>query len=230
MTNHTFAKLSKSLGYDFNNIELLQQALTHKSFGKLNYERLEFVGDSILDYAISGYLYKAYPAYSEGELSQIRAALVNQNTLASLARGIELGKFLLLGDGEEKSCGRDRSSILADSLEAIFAAISLDGSLSSAMTAILHLYQKRFESLDSLIKKDSKSTLQEYLQAHKITVPSYVVKEITGPDHDSIFNVECIIPELDIRVEAKGKSKKEASQIVAQIVLDLIESRKNKEY
>lgn len=224
MANFVIDELSNSLKYSFKNTGLLQQALTHKSFSKLNYERLEFVGDSILDYVIAHNLYVKYPAYSEGELSQIRAALVNQDTLATIANEIKLGNYLLLGDGEEKSRGRERPSILADSLEAIFAAISIDSSLADAETVILFLYQKRFDNLESLIKKDSKSLLQEYLQGRKLPVPNYIVKEITGPDHDSIFNVECVIPELSIKMEAKGKSKKEASQIVAQMVLTFIKT------
>lgn len=227
MSNNQFYSLSQNLDYDFNNVELLQQALTHKSFGKSNYERLEFVGDSILDYIISSYLYENYPQYSEGVLSQIRAALVNQDTLASIAREIHLGEFLHLGDGEQKSKGYDRPSILADSLEAIFAAINLDSTLAKSRDVILKLYEPHLKNLDKLITKDSKSLLQEYLQSQKIPVPNYTIKEVTGPDHDSIFNVKCSIPELGIEALAKGKSKKEASQIVAQKLLNMIENLKS---
>lgn len=217
--------LQQKLNYSFTDVSLLRRALTHRSYGKPNYERLEFVGDGILDYVVALNLYQHYPNLSEGELSKIRAALVNQETLVELACMLELGEHLLLGDGEEKSGGRQRPSILADALEAIFAAISFDSSFEQARLVIEHLYQDKLVNAQKLILKDNKSVLQEYLQALKINVPNYNVVELSGPDHASTFKVECIIPELDVKVMAKGKSKKEASQLAAEKILQLIKER-----
>ena len=216
------SKLQNVLGYVFKDISLLSRALTHKSVGKPNYERLEFVGDGILDYAIALMLYQRYPDLSEGQLSKMRAGLVNKDTLSELASSICLGDYLLLGDGEEKSGGRDRPSILADTLEAIFAAISFDTDISNSVAVIGKLYQNKLINADSLINKDSKSILQEYLQLHKIDVPFYNVVELVGPDHNTIFKVECCIDKLKIKVVAEGKTKKEASQKSAYLALEII--------
>jgi len=221
----SLVKLQDSLGYFFKNIELLKQALTHRSSSKNNYERLEFLGDGILDHVIALNLYNKFNDLSEGELSKIRAALVNQDALVSIANKIHLGNYLLLGAGEEKSGGRQRDSILADSLEAIFAAVSLDSSYDNAKLVIEKLYAESLENIDQLITKDNKSILQEYLQKHKISVPTYEIIESIGPDHDSVFNVLCTIAELGIKTSAKGKSKKEASQIAALKILTELKKR-----
>jgi ribonuclease-3 len=226
MQNSNIQELQLRLGYTFKDISLLRRALTHKSFGKPHYERLEFVGDGILDYIIALILYQNYPDLSEGQLSKIRAALVNQDTLCELALSLKLGDYLFLGDGEEKSGGRNRPSILADTLEAIFAAVSFDSNIADSKQVIEHLYQDKLTSYDDLIIKDSKSILQEYLQSNRMNLPSYTVVELTGPDHDSVFKVECSILELDIHATASGKTKKEASQAVALQILDIIEKRK----
>ena len=217
--------LQESLGYSFKNLELLKQALTHRSLGKNNYERLEFLGDGILDHVIALNLYNKYNELSEGELSKIRAALVNQDALVKVANKIHLGNYLLLGDGEEKSGGRKRDSILADSLEAIFAAVSLDSSFEFAKLVVEKLYAEAIENIDQLITKDNKSLLQEYLQKYKISVPTYEIIESMGPDHDSIFSVRCEVAELGIKASAKGKSKKEASQLAAIKVLTELKER-----
>ncbi len=220
-------QLQVKINYTFKDLSLLKQALTHRSYGRYNYERLEFVGDGILDYVIALNLFNRYPDYSEGELSKMRAALVNQESLVEIAQLLDLGSYLFIGDGEEKSKGRSRHSILADCLEAIFAAISLDASFEVAKRVIEELYRVKLSNTDNLILKDSKSLLQEILQAKKVGVPDYRVIELTGPDHDTVFNVECVIHTLDIKVSAKGKTKKEASQLAAEKALQLVKVKSN---
>lgn len=212
-------ELQEKLGYFFTDVSLLKQALTHRSYSKVNNERLEFVGDGILDYVIALALFNNYPNVAEGDLSKIRSALVNQEALVDIAKDLDLGIYLFLGDGEEKSGGRQRASILADTLEAIFAAISFDTEFEKVRKIIERLYKNKLIDAQNLILMDSKSLLQEYLQANKIGVPIYNVISSTGPDHDSIFSVECKIPELKINVTAKGKTKKEASQLAAELAL-----------
>ncbi len=212
-------ELQEKLGYFFNDVSLLKQALTHRSYSKVNNERLEFVGDGILDYVIALALFNNYPDVAEGDLSKIRAALVNQEALVDIAKDLDLGIYLFLGDGEEKSGGRQRASILADTLEAIFAAISFDAEFREVKKIIEKFYKNKLIDAQKLILMDSKSFLQEYLQANKIGVPIYNVVSSTGPDHDSIFSVECKILELKINVTATGKTKKEASQLAAELAL-----------
>ena len=221
-------ELQNKLGYKFKDVSLLRRALTHKSYGKPHYERLEFVGDGILDYSIALILYQSYPELSEGELSKMRAALVNQDTLCELAVAINLGSYLFLGDGEEKSGGRSRPSILADTLEAIFAAVSFDSSILDAERVIGYLYQDKLVNADTLIVNDSKSLLQEYLQSHKMSLPVYTIASLTGPDHNSVFKVECNIADLNINVTASGRTKKEASQAAALCALNVIKKGNNK--
>lgn len=215
--------LEQVLNYHFKDIKLLEQALTHRSKSEINYERLEFVGDGILDYVIALNLFQKYPQLKEGDLSKIRAALVNQDSLAIIAKSINLNKFLCLGDGEEKSGGRDRESILADSLEAIFAAISLDSSAENARILIEKLFANKLVNASELLLKDGKSLLQEYLQGKKYNLPEYHIIDISGPDHNSTFTVECVIKELKLKVMATGKSKKDASGKAALLALKKIE-------
>ena len=220
------AALEQKLGYKFADIKLLKQALTHRSANIHNYERLEFVGDGILDYVIALNLYQKYLHLSEGELSKMRAALVNQDKLVELANQIGLGEYMFLGDGEEKSGGRSRPSILADSLEAIFAAINFDADFFAAKMVVETLYADNLMNAENLVLKDSKSILQEYLQARKFNPPEYRIVDLIGPDHDSVFQIECTIPELDLKMLAQGKSKKEASQVAATKILKLLNSKK----
>ncbi len=219
-------QLQQKLGYSFKNSSLLKQALTHKSFGRDNYERLEFVGDGILDYVIALNLFHMYQNLPEGELSKMRSALVNQDILKELAIELGIGKYLYLGDGEEKSEGRTRSSILADSIEAIIAAISLDSSFNEAKLFIERLYQDKFGQALAFMLKDSKSLLQELLQSRQIEVPRYSLLSATGPEHDSIFSVECAIEALHLNVRGVGKTKKEASQNAASDMLKLLKESK----
>jgi ribonuclease-3 len=217
--------LQSQLGYKFNDINLLKQALTHKSYSKNNYERLEFVGDGILDYVIALELYNKFINLDEGALSKLRSTLVNQQTLVSIAQKINLGKYLYLGDGEEKTNGRERFSILADSLEAIFAAISFDSNINQAINVIRFLYVNKIQDINNIIINDYKSELQEYLQAKKILLPRYEIKSVTGPDHEATFYVECIISTLNLRCGAFAKTKKEASQLAAKIMLESLKKR-----
>ncbi|HLX52527.1 MAG TPA: ribonuclease III [Aquella sp.] len=219
-----YTKLEELLGYTFNNAGLLKLALTHRSYDVPNYERLEFVGDGILDYVIAKNLYTRYPNFTEGDLSKVRAALVNQDTLVEIANKIDLGQYLLLGDGEEKSGGRKRPSILGDCLEAIIAAVALDSSDIRATEVIERFYGEYLDNAEHLISKDFKSILQECLQSRKIGLPVYELRGTDGPDHSMIFHVECVIPELDIKVIAQGRNKKEASQIAAERALAQIHS------
>ena len=224
--NKTLVELGRRLSYVFRRPELLEQALTHRSKGAENYERLEFLGDSILGFTISSELYNRYPALSEGELTRLRASLVNKNTLAALARDIGIGSYLRLGEGELKSGGYDRDSILADSLEAVFGAICKDSSVDEVMRVILHLYRERLASLDPhSVPKDPKTQLQEHLQKQALPTPTYIVREITGEAHNQNFVVECQVTGLETRVQGRGSSRRHAEQEAAARVLDLLSRR-----
>ncbi|MCC2624824.1 MAG: ribonuclease [Burkholderiales bacterium] len=219
-------KLQETLDYKFNDMTLLRLALTHRSYSRQNNERLEFVGDGVLDYVIAMNLYHRYPHLAEGHLSKIRAALVNQNTLVEIAAKMDLGKYLFLGPGEERSGGRMRPSIIADCLEALFGAVAFDSSCIQATRVIERLFEEYLDNAEHLVTKDFKSILQEYVQSRKISLPLYETKGTDGPDHNSVFIVECIIPELGIKVPARGRSKKEASQVAAEKALAQIHSSK----
>jgi ribonuclease-3 len=216
---HDLIQLQKALDYTFTDISLLKIALTHKSHSKRHNERFEFVGDSILDYVIAMNLFHRYPRFAEGHLAKARAALVNQDTLFEIATKIGLERYMLLGKGEEKSGGRRRPSIIADCLEAVFAAVAFDSSYIQVTRVIERLYVEYLGNAKCLIHKDFKSILQEYLQGNKMNLPSYELSRTEGPHHSMTFHVECIIPELNIKVIAGGQNKKEASQIAAQMAL-----------
>src|SRR5437870_11528067 len=173
--------LSDSLGYIFRRPALLRQALTHRSFGADHNERLEFVGDSVLNCAIAVTLYERFPQIPEGDLSRVRANLVNRDTLHRLADGLALGTMIRLGEGEQRSGGAKRPSILADALEAVFGAIFIDGGFDAAYQVIARVFGDELEHLDpSTLGKDPKTRLQEWLQARRIAVPEYVVIQIAG--------------------------------------------------
>lgn len=211
--------LQKDLNYLFKNPLLLKQALTHCSYAKNNYERLEFIGDGILNYVIGLNLYNLYPNFNEGQLSKIRATLVTKEVLAKLANKLNIGDYLLLGEGEINNGGKGRSSILADALEAIFAAISLDSSFEQSKIIIENLYGNLINKVDELINTDSKTILQEYLQKLHLDLPIYEIIKKEGPEHNIIFNVACKISSLNINVCGEGNTKKEASQHAAQLAL-----------
>mgnify|MGYP000100100998 CR=1 FL=1 len=221
--NSPHAGLERRLAYTFRQIELLDRALTHRSKSADNYETLEFLGDSVLGFAISSELFNRYPDLSEGELTRLRASLVKKETLAELARELELGSSLKLGEGELKSGGYDRDSILADSLEAVFGAICKDSSSSDAVRVILHLYRKKLSTLDpQSIPKDPKTQLQEYLQKLSLPTPTYLVREVTGEPHNQNFIVECRVTVLDLPVLGEGNSRRHAEQQAAAQALLLL--------
>lgn len=218
-------RLCKRLDYEFENLIFLKQALTHCSVGNINNERLEFLGDSILSFVIANALYDKFPEKSEGELSRLRAYLVKGDMLAEIAKGIELGDSLYLGQGELKSGGFRRASILADTLEAIFAAIFLDSNLAKSQRVILHLYHSRLEdqNLNSNLK-DAKTQLQEHLQAQKKPLPQYKLIKVEGEEHQQIFYVSCELPELGIKCIGEGANRRKAEQLAAQDILQRLGS------
>lgn len=212
--------LIQRLGYRFNNENLLEQALTHRSAASLNNERFEFLGDAILGFVIANALYQAYPEANEGELSRLRARLVKRESLAELARGLELGRNLNLGTGELRSGGQSRDSILADALEAVFGAVYLDAGFSPASDLILSLYRGKIAGLTGEARqKDPKTRLQEYLQARKSELPSYTILEISGEQHQQSFVVECVIPDLSLTTRGRGGSRRKAEQAAATSML-----------
>lgn len=214
--------LCASLGYRFQQPELLEAALTHRSASARNNERLEFLGDALLSMVIAEYLFEHYAKASEGELSRLRASLVKGETLAELARGLKLGDWLRLGAGELKSGGFRRESILSDTLEAIFGAVYLDDGLPPCRQLILHLYQNYLTRLASASElKDPKTRLQEYLQARQQTLPAYNVLEVRGEPHAQSFLVECVA--ADARAVATGASRRKAEQEAARQLLEKIQ-------
>jgi ribonuclease-3 len=207
---------TESLGYTFRRPELLRQALTHRSFGVDHNERLEFIGDSILNCAIALALYRRFPQVSEGELSRIRASLVNKDTLCRLARTLDLGNAIRLGEGELRSGGAARPSILADALEALLGAIFLDGGFDAADAAIGRIYDSEIAAIDpSGLAKDPKTRLQEWLQGRKLAVPDYEVVAVRGEAHVQTFDVVCRIPALDVVATGSGSSRRAAEQAAA---------------
>jgi ribonuclease-3 len=218
----TADKLSEFTGYRFRRRELLEQALTHRSYSRnLNNERLEFLGDSILNLVISNQIYQQFDAANEGDLSRIRASLVKQETLAGLAREIGLGDHILLGGGELKSGGYRRASILSDALEALIAAIYLDSDYARTETVVLHLFRDLLQDVDvDSNLKDPKTQLQEYLQARQLALPRYGVEQTSGKSHSQVFTVSCELPDLELQSRGKGSSRKNAEQQAAQNILD----------
>lgn len=212
--------LETVIGYQFRQPNLLRQALTHRSFGSPHNERLEFLGDSILNCVTARLLYEAFPSLSEGDLSRLRASLVKQDTLAQMAVELQLGSFIWLGEGELKSGGNQRPSILADALEALFGAICLDNEYQSACSVIAGLFKDRVQRIDPCtFGKDCKTVLQELLQARKLALPKYVILAQTGEAHEQSFQVQCQIEALNILTEGVGTSRRAAEQKAAEVAL-----------
>lgn len=220
--NDPLLKLSQRLGYTFNDESLVTLALTHRSKGGTNNERLEFLGDSILNFVIAEDLYQRFPQAREGKLSRLRARMVKGKTLAEVARDFDLGDFLLLGSGELKSGGHKRESILADAVEAIIGAIYLDSGLDSARDRILSWYASRLDdlSLEDPIK-DPKTRLQEYQQGRHLALPKYEVLSVQGPSNEQVFKVEVKIPDATPHV-AEGSSRRSAEQAAALKLLSAL--------
>lgn len=216
-------KLQQRLAYEFRDESLLTRALTHRSYNAHHNERLEFLGDSILNFSIAALLFKRLSQQDEGDLSRIRSSLVNQSTLAELANQLHLSDVLRLGEGELKSGGFRRPSILADAMEAIFGAIYLDLGIEQAQQVIEHLYDPLLGTVDfATLGKDAKTLLQEMLQARKMPLPLYTVTGTTGAAHDQQFEVECAVPDLAIAASATGSSRRNAEQSAAKVVIDLL--------
>lgn len=211
------ATLCRKISYTFNQPELLRQALTHRSHSSPHNERLEFLGDSVLNCAIAGLIFRHFPNLPEGELSRFRASLVNQQALFELAQALDLGEQIRLGDGELKSGGHRRPSILADTLEAVLGAIYLDGGFAQAEKVVATLFMPLLHQLNpQTLDKDPKTLLQEYLQSRKLGLPQYSVVSTSGEAHQQQFLVECIIAKLNIRTIGKGASRRSAEQGAAK--------------
>jgi ribonuclease-3 len=214
-------RLEKALGYSFRQPELLRQALTHRSHSSPHNERLEFLGDSVLNCVVAALLYQRFQSLKEGELSRLRASLVRQESLAEIAAGLALGDALRLGEGELKSGGFRRPSILADALEAIFGAIYLDAGFAAAQQTIEHLYRTRIEQIDPRAAgKDAKTALQELLQARRLPVPHYTLLTTRGEAHAQEFDVACAVPAIGLAVTGSGSSRRGAEQQAAQAALE----------
>ena len=222
MVNPPNARLYAALGYGFQQPEGLEEALTHRSASAHNNERLEFLGDALLNLIVAEYLFQHYPKASEGELSRLRASLVKGETLADLARELKLGDWLRMGPGELKSGGYRRESILSDALEAVIGAVYLDGGFDACRKLVLHLYRDWLARLPSASElKDPKTRLQEYLQARQQALPVYNVLEIRGEPHAQNFTVECVVAER--RAVAIGNSRRKAEQEAARLLLEQVQ-------
>lgn len=212
--------LERRIGHRFASPALLEQALTHRSFGSPHNERLEFLGDGVLGCAIAEELCTRFPELDEGSLSRLRAALVRQAALAEVARALGLAEFLRVGEGEAASGGATRTSMLADALEAVYGAVFQDGGYETARRVILRTYGARLERIDaSEPPKDAKTRLQEYLQARHMKLPAYQVVAVRGAAHRQTFDVECRVAELELAAQGTGASRRAAEQQAAEALL-----------
>lgn len=210
--------------YHFADAELRERALTHRSVGAGNNERLEFFGDALVNLIVAELLFDEFPKAAEGELTRLRARLVSEPALAAIARELELGDALHLGPGELKSGGFRRDSILADAFEALIAAVYLDGGWLACREAVRKLVTPRLAEAAAMDDKDAKTRLQEWLQSRGEPLPSYELVATTGADHARIFDVECRIESRDLRAEGRGSSRRAAEQAAATAVLALLQS------
>lgn len=224
MINSDYSRLQRQLDYQFSDVSHLKLALTHRSYGKSNNERLEFLGDALLNSTISQLLFVQFNHEKEGNLSRLRSQLVKGKTLAQIARDFDLSDYLIMGSGEMKSGGYLRDSVLADSVEAIIAAIYCDGGLNAAETFIKKLYKDRLEHL-TITKdlKDPKTRLQELLQAQKKSLPEYAMITVEGQSHDQQFTVACKTQLLKDAPQATASSRRQAEQLAAEKVLKQLE-------
>jgi ribonuclease III len=209
------------IGYRFFRPELLQEALTHRSYGTKHNERLEFLGDSVLNCAIADFFFKQYPEMPEGRLSRFRASMVNQQTLSEIALCLGINQLIRLGEGELKSGGNQRPSILADALEAVFGAIYVDDGFSRAKEVIHQIYRPILAKLDYATHgKDPKTLLQEFLQSRKLDLPEYTVVTTTGKAHQQKFKVECAVSIFNICTRGEGTSRRSAEQAAAKLAYE----------
>ncbi|CAA0100328.1 Ribonuclease 3 [BD1-7 clade bacterium] len=218
--------LLERLQYQPKDDALIRQALTHRSFGKDHNERLEFIGDALLDLVVGDALFQRFPEKPEGELSRFRAELVKGETLAELALDLDLGSYVRLGQGERKSGGGKRQSILANTFEAIIGAIYMEAGFDAARQTSLQLFERLIDSIEQRAShKDPKTTLQEHLQAQKRKLPIYQLESTSGQQHSQTFLVSCRLVDQDVSVEASGRSKKLAEQQAAALMLEQLTSR-----
>ena len=217
--------MSSTLQYEFGSDAYLTQALTHRSASSTNNERLEFLGDAVLDTVISEIVYRDQPEAAEGELSRLRSSLVKDASLAELAAELGLGEHLILGPGEKKAGGHRRGSILADALEAIFGAVYLDAGYEAAARVICTAYGERLQNLpDAADLRDPKTRLQEYLQAKKLGLPTYEITDTSGKAHKQFFTVACVVAKLNMRSVGVGSSRRDAEQQAADRMLGDLEN------
>ncbi len=210
------------IGYRFTDLELLRRALTHRSYGTSHNERVEFLGDGVVNCVVALELFERFPRLDEGELSRLRANIVNQSSLAAAAQQFAFGELLRLGEGELKSGGARRPSILADSAEAVIGAVFLDGGFEAARQVVRTLLGNVLDTIDPATSgKDPKTLLQELLQARKLALPQYAVVATRGEAHEQQFQVECAIPELGIRSLGEGASRRSAEQQAARQAYEL---------
>lgn len=229
MQNKLHQQLAHQLGYTFKSSTYLKQALTHRSAGMPHNERLEYLGDSILNFVISHDLFKRYPKLTEGELSRLRAHLVKGATLASIASDLGLGKMLYLGAGEIKNKGAERKSTLADALEAIFGAVFLDAGFKTCEQVILHVFEKSLKQhTPETNQKDPKTALQEYMQAEKMPLPTYTLTHTQGEDHNQLFYITCTVDSLNLKEKGVSKTRRGAEQIAALALLEKLKKKRVK--
>ncbi len=218
---HSLIALQKLIGYTFNNIDLLNHALTHRSANKIHNERLEYLGDSILSFVIAEALFNRFPNVDEGDLSQMRSSLVCGEMLAIIGQNFSIGEYMILGQGELKSGGHRRESIISDALEAIIGAIYLDSNIQTVKKLILLWYQTRLNEIQPGIKqKDPKTRLQEYLQGLRLARPVYLIIEVIGDDHEQEFVVQCKLDGDNNRYLGRGVSRRKAEQAAAQMAIE----------
>jgi len=216
-------KLAKKLDYEYSDILHLQHALTHRSMGAMNNERLEFLGDSLVNFMIADALFHQFSRLPEGDMSRIRAHLVKGDTLAEIGREYQLSDFLVLGPGELKSGGYRRDSIIADTVEAIIASVYEDGGLNACRSLVSRLYEKRLLDLDpKKVGKDPKTRLQELLQSHNAELPVYTIISVNGAAHAQEFTVSCYVDKLNLKFEAIASSRRKAEQKAAETALEAL--------
>ncbi len=217
--------LASRLGCAVQDSQRLQQALTHRSAGPQNNERLEFLGDALLGFVIAEILWNRFPQASEGQLTRLRSSLVKESALADLARELQLGTYLRLGSGERRDGGQDRDSILSDALEALFAAVYLDQGFETARAVIQKLYEPALEKIDpNRPLKDPKTRLQEQLQADRRPLPRYEILAVEGPAHAQTFLARCTLLDRDLSTEGRGRSRRAAEQAAAEQMLARLEA------
>lgn len=216
--------LQRRLDYTFRDIGLFEQALRHRSASGESNERLEFLGDAVLDIVVSEVVFRAFPNSPEGDLSRLRSSLVKDTSLARLAVDLGLGDWLILGSGERKTGGHRRASILADALEALFGAVYLDAGFEASRTVIERAFGDRFQDLpDPQQLRDPKTRLQEWLQARQLDLPDYSLVDVSGQAHDQTFEIQCSIGGIETTTRGSGSSRRQAEQKSARAMLDALQ-------